>query len=602
MGYCGNCRNSDFLVLELQRDSRIYMGQTMLSEEKSVLAPTAWNILVPFALCVLCEIVFIQSFDPFPTVDMPFHIAAASGMVDLLHSPSYPESKLLRWTMVPAPNLLPQLGLAALTSVTKPEIAEKLLLTGYIALLSFACFWALLAIRDSRALLLSFFILPLTFNISFLWGFLNFSYSIAGFLLVAGLLIRWRGQWNFTRAAAIALALVGVYFTHLVGFLEAALLTCCFLMLAIINDKRKWRVLAISAATLLPSAVLLATFFVLTRSAPSGSGSALDIPWLQDELRRIVGVLTLRVGVASYDKTEMIPVILFAGMIWGLVAYVMYRNNKNRQRSLVPTALLLFVVIAISVALFAPDGLSSGGSLGVQRYSLFPFLAATLWLGFQSLSRRLLMGAGLIAALCAFALLAIRHDNLRDIEMAISDLRYLEPCVAKGSTIVQANLIVPQFGTLGRGNPDPLSAEASRLAAASGVTDVGNIDWAVPFGLLGFKPNATPVGNLVLEVSNASAGWPVSPRFHYDHYEQSAGVAVDFVAVLGRVLPKGAIDKQARYKSVEQIASERDAFNAELSRNFTLAMKSPLGYWELWRRNGLDAACEKPTFAWRQDR
>lgn len=76
---------------------------------------------------------------------------------------------------------------------------------------------------------ISFFVLPLTFHLPFLWGFLNFSYSIAGFLLIAGLLMRWDGQLDFGRTMMFFSAMVLVFFTHLVGDLEAGLLAVCVL-------------------------------------------------------------------------------------------------------------------------------------------------------------------------------------------------------------------------------------------------------------------------------------------------------------------------------------------------------------------------------------
>ncbi len=223
--------------------------------------------LMVFSACVIAEVLFVLAFDPFPTVDTDTHLASARGLVDVVGGGSITTSRLLEWNAVPAPNLLPQLALTALVATVGPLWAERLILLGYVILLSLAAVWAIRPTRPG-AMLLTLFVLPLTFNLSFLWGFLNFSYSIAAFLVVAGLLMRWEGRLSWSRALALASILVLVFFTHLVGYLEAALLAVCILGAACMLGDRRLVASARAAIALAPGAALTLAFIVLDPLGP----------------------------------------------------------------------------------------------------------------------------------------------------------------------------------------------------------------------------------------------------------------------------------------------------------------------------------------------
>ena len=162
---------------------------------------------------------------------------SAKGLSDFVAGSSITASRALEWNFVPVPNLLPELVLAAVMRVIGPHWAERLIVLGYVALLPFAAVWAIRQVRPG-ATPLAFLVLALTFNVPFLWGFLNFSYSIVGFLVVGGLLLRWQGQLDSRRTALLAFALVLVFFTHLVGYLEAGLLAACMLCAASLASER----------------------------------------------------------------------------------------------------------------------------------------------------------------------------------------------------------------------------------------------------------------------------------------------------------------------------------------------------------------------------
>ena len=417
---------------------------------------------------------------------------------------------------------------------------------------------------------LAFFLLPLTFNFSFLYGFLNFSYSIAAFLVVAGLLMRWEGRLSWSRALALASILVLVFFTHLVGYLEAALLAACILGAACMLGDRRLVASARAAIALVPGAVLTLAFITLTQSG--------QVSTLGDPVSRLEVLLSLTWGVAAYDRLERLPCVATAVALWVLVLIAAVRSRWSWIRCPVPVGLAVFVVLSSVVALFAPGESQSGGSYASQRLVLFPVLGAVLWLAYTPLPRRALFVGATVAGLSALALATVRYDELRAIETALQDLRALESCFTPGSTVIQANLTQGRFGSLGR--LDPLSAEVGRLAAVRDGFDLGNVDWKVPFGLLRFRKETNPFAYLVRPGARVE---DAPPPLDIEGFERRTGILVDYVVLFGRSVPAGSVQKQPKEKSPDLVAFELGKFESVLTERYALVKVSPLGLWELNR-------------------
>ncbi len=534
-----------------------------------------WAIL-GLIVCVLAQVLFVLAFDPFPTVDTAAHLASARGFADVIGGGSVATSRFLEWNFVPPPNLLPQLALGALVPAMGSLWAERLILVGYVILFSVAAGWA---IRQAHpgSMLLSFFVLPLTFNLPFLWGFLNFSYSIAGFLLVAGLLMRWDGRLDSSRMMMLSLALILVFFTHLVGYLEAGLLAACILGAACVLSDKPLATFTRAAIALVPSVILTLTFIMLTRSEPVASSfdSISKLTSLKD-------LLSLTAGVATYDRFERVPCAVMGLTLWILVLIAAVRSRWSWIKHPVPLGLAAFVLLSSVVALFAPKGIGSGGTLGSIRYALFPILGAILWLAYQPLPSRVLLVGATIASLSAVSLAAVRYDEFRALEVALQDLRTLESCVSPNSTVIQANVRTVRFGSLAR--PSSLTAETGRLTAARGAFDLGNIDWSVPFGLLRFKKETNPYTHLVYLEKGFFWIESVPPPLDLKGFESRTGIPVDYVVVFGRVLPAGAVETPPRGKSSDRIAFELNRFESNLNDRYVRIKTSPLGIWELWGR------------------
>jgi hypothetical protein len=165
----------------------------------------------------------------------------------------------------------------------------------------------------------------------------------------------------------------------------------------------------------------------------------------------------------------------------------------------------------------------------------------------------------------------VRHDELRDIERIVIDLDPVAECVPPRSKVVQANLSEPTFGSSSR--LSALSAETGRVTARNDGVDLGNIDWAVPFSVLRFRPDADPYVHLV---DPGALIWDVPPPFDFDRFERTTRIGVDAVLVFGRPVSEPETLTSAGYRR----------FDGQLRERFTQAAVSPEGWWELWMTSG----------------
>jgi hypothetical protein len=130
-----------------------------------------------------------------------------------------------------------------------------------------------------------------------------------------------------------------------------------------------------------------------------------------------------------------------------------------------------------------------------------------------------------------------------------------------------------------------LSAEAGRLAAARDGIDLGNIDWAVPFGLVRFRKETNPYTHLVPPEKGLFWMQSAPPPLDLEGFEIQTGILVDYVILFGRLLPAGAVELQPwPWRAVDIRAAEWASFQTVLNNRYIFIKASPLGLWELWSR------------------
>ena len=526
--------------------------------------PAAGSRLIPavvLAAAVVLEVVFVLLFTPFLTVDAAAHIGSAAALLDTLGGFEL-GSRFIEWNPWPAPSIVGTLLLALAMPVVGDSWAETLVVLGYVVALPAATWYAVRA--SSASGWLALFALPLTFSLTFLWGFLSFSYSIVVFLVIAGFLLRTPVELPPRRAVGLALLLVLAFFCHFVGFLASGLLVLVVLSArAALTPAARRAVVRRGGLAVLPSAVLALVFVVSSDSASATSWG--------NPVRRLAGLVTLKTGIVSYDRLELVFCLIAAAALWTLIVVAVVRMLPWRDRDPDTLALAAFTVLVGAVAILAPDAVASGGSLLSRRLVLFPVLGVLLWLARQQLSARLLVGAGVAAVVAAGGLAVVRYDELRHVERAADDLAAITSCVEPGSTIVQGNLAYVSFGP--GAVLDPHTSEAGRIAAARDGLDLGNIDWDVPFWLQRFRAAKNPPRHLVTEDRFVE---DVPPPFDFASFEQSVGEPIDYILLWGRHEMTTETRRSAAWREVDR----------ELRERYGLAVRSPLGWWELWSRAG----------------
>jgi len=517
-----------------------------------------WYVPLGLALAIAAEVAYVSLFSPFYTTDATLQLSTSAALGDSIGGFDL-GTAFLEWNPWPAPNVLSTLLLSGLIALFGAEWGERLVALGYVVALPWA---ALYAIRSSCAAndWFAFFALPLTFSLTFMYGFFNFSYSVLGFLVLAGFVLRSDVSMPGRRGAALAALLVLAFFTHFVGFLASCLLILVvFAVRAALHAEDRRRILFQGGLVLLPGALLTILFV-------ASSDSASVVLWTAPTLSTLSSMATLVWGLASWDALERHVCRLLAATLWALVLVAAVRRRPWREREPDIVALCVFALAAALVAVIAPSEVASGGSLLSERLVLFPVLGAVLWLSRQRLPNALVVGAAVVAVVAAGALAGLRYDELREGERIIDDLHALAPCVEGGTTIVQANASPLIVGSAGR--IDAFADEAGRLSVRRDGLDLSNVAWAVPFSLQQFRADVDPTDRLFL----ADRHWAVPPPLDLETYERRAGVTVDYVLLRGR---RGLTEETRRSGTWRR-------FEGSLRREHRLLMTSPRGLWELW--------------------
>ncbi|HEY6881564.1 MAG TPA: hypothetical protein VI299_26240 [Polyangiales bacterium] len=500
--------------------------------------------------CVVVECLYIASFSPFPSVDSAAHLGSAWALADQLRHGGF--ASLLTWHFTPAPpNMLPSLALLGLAQGLGYQHAESALIAGYAAALAFALWWALHKLRTG-ADAFAFFALPLTFSFSLLYGFLNFSWSLVVLLMFAGVLLAERDEPLRPRRATLHLALLlALYGTHFVGWLVGGVLYGSWAAVRAVR-RRELRTLITAGFALVPSALLVGWFLLQSRSAATDT--------LLSPLSKAVRIAGLEYGQLAYEKLERVAFVALAALFWTL-ALRRWRTAWKSPREL---ALRLTIAVTSALAIFGPEGTSSGAVQLAPRLGSIVALLGVLALGFRPPSRLEQHSAIWISVAAALWLAGVRNAPLRAIERGQSALLELAPQLRPHSTLLQANLARPHFGDTGR--LDPLTAESGRLAAERALLDLANVDLALPYFLLRFRPEFNPWSALLHGTANIEDSPPPLDL-------RATPIPIDYLVLLGRPF---ASDQ-------DRTSSTWLAFDAQLRAGFEHVQTTGDGLWELWR-------------------
>jgi len=525
------------------------------------------------AAAIFAEVLMLLIVPRYVTVDGAAHVGGAALIRDELQGAGELHTRYVEFRMLPVPNLVAGLALSSVMLVADPATAEKLLQIAYVIVLPLALLYAVRSVGWDRDWL-AFLAIPLTFTFAFQYGFYDFSFGVAAFLLAAGYVWRHRLSPSMREGLIFGVLVLLLYLIHLVPFLELLIFLAIVWLFGLIQAWRAGGYQAARTATraalplalgILPSALLAGIFLVATRT---GAPAEYLNPLLQ-----AIGIASLALGLVTTQPLEIAVAVGLALTLGTLLLAVLWGRIQREGSAAGQTlrdadALFAYATAALVIALVAPAAVESGGSYIPERLALFPVYGLALWLAAQDIPNRLAGLTVAVSLLAAVGLGVLRLPTTLSLSGAAVELESVAPCLATQSTLFQADLADLPTGPLRR--TDPFGDEAGRVAAATRGHDLGNWEGTFPFFLYGNRLENDPFRWLLRNRD----GLEVPPDVDIQAYRRRPYGTVDYVLVVGR-----------RLATADTLASPGWAsLRAELDREYRRVAASTSGLVEVWER------------------
>lgn len=388
-----------------------------------------------FWLLLGLHLVPIWAFRYFASTDGPAHLFNAWALKTMLLDPKSQLHTLLAFNLNPEPNYLSHGLLATLLLVLPPWLAEKFVLTLYVAGLPLAVRYLVRSWQPAAGFL-AVLAFPLIYSMAFQWGFYNFCLSLVILLLSVGY---WKRHlaglaWPPPRAIAGLTGLLCLgYLAHPLAYLTAGLLLGLLVLeqLAPKDATRPWLTragmqLGPVALAFLPTLPLLAWYF--WRKGSEGSITAPPLAW-HHYLTDWLLLEPLRyMGSAEHTYRLLVAVLLASAL--GYAGWQHWRS-----RAVAPAwAWLVAGIVLMAGYLLVPDALAGGSiirpRLGLLSYLVLlgglatvPYVAAMRW-------PLLVGGTGV-----ALAFLGFRFSHYRVLHTGLDEYRSAASHIRPGSTI-----------------------------------------------------------------------------------------------------------------------------------------------------------------------
>jgi hypothetical protein len=321
-----------------------------------------WPELLSFALLAY-QLYIPWSVKHLATQDGPAHVYTAFMAKDLVfHRHTSPYRPVYRIQKTLLPNWTCTILLAGYLGVFGPDRAEAFLmsvclLAGYF---SFAYGVRAFAPRGSPWMVAGNWLIQSWF----LWsGFYNFFLGMALVPLAVGYYVRHARELDWRRAGKLALALVAVFFTHLIAAAVGAM--ALFLVGAWVHVwRREWKKLGWVAAAAAPALALIAVYAGRAKQAPKFE-PAIRAAW--DSFPQSIFVFS---GGRAGEQTLLWPAMLF------LIAMAILGMRGREWRS-ARGGLAIAAGAAFALYLLVPD-FGLGGSAVKMRFAWAVFVMGAL--------------------------------------------------------------------------------------------------------------------------------------------------------------------------------------------------------------------------------
>jgi hypothetical protein len=420
------------------------------------------------------------------TQDGPAHVAGA--WVLLHHGDDGPLGELLREhyavDLSPVPNMLTTLLLAGLLTVVGPDVAEKLVVGGFVVLLVAGLGYALRGV-DRQAGWLAVAALPLAGSQLVVYGFYNFCWGMALALIALGLGLRRRGGWDVRGAVLLSVVLLLTWSAHLLPWAVATLVLGGLAVARSVVGLREGLDPARVAARHLvgPALAVLPTVGLSARYALGGDtapGAAAGGPGWD----RLGELATLASPLVVASRLEVLPAVLVAATL-GALAVAALRPRGAGDAALRSDRVVLGTATLLSAAAFllSPSRLGDNYGFLPDRLAWFPLLLLTLFCATRLPDRRgvVRVAAGSLVLAASAAVLVRLPTELRDQRNAAEVLSAAAD-LPPGSTfaVLRFSGYEAALAPL-EGEPNPLRHLSSRLAVEVGGVDLGHYEAVFPY-------------------------------------------------------------------------------------------------------------------------
>jgi len=385
-----------------------------------------------FAAFVVLGLVPLWLVPHVPSQDGANHVHSVISLLRL------PGSALLQQYYLPnyglQPNWLTQVLFAGLIQLVSPQLAEKLVLSGYLVLLPLAFRYALP--RTTRGRWASLAIFPFLHSYPFHMGFWNFSYSVVLFFVVVGYWHRTRGRFTPRRGLGFTAITLLSFVAHSVSTLAAFAAIAAVLAwraglgLARAEGRRRQAVLrgylgrALAAGLCALPAVALLGYFLVHQKKPFAYR-----PSLFDYLKHFASLYAL----VSFDRRELFITGAVSAVVVAAVVAALLARRTRRLRPI--DGWLAAGALASALYFLTPDSVADGAQL-TDRLALYPFFLALLWLGHVAVRLRRARATALALGVLFLAGTAFRLVKYRQLDGYLAEYLSAAPHVTEGSTIL----------------------------------------------------------------------------------------------------------------------------------------------------------------------
>lgn len=288
-------------------------------------------ILIPFGLV-----------SPLPLSDYPNHVARMHIIAHLADSTDLAKFYAIKWEFIP------NLAMDILVPLMMPALSAEVASLVFAALAMFLMASGAIVLHRQlygRWSLLPFASFLLLYNRHFLWGFLNYLFSVGLGLWIFAAHIYFRSRGALFRIALFSLLSVVLLVSHLHAFASYAILVGGY-ELAIFWRNRKaapWRDLLVAAAQFVLPVIL---FFALS----STTDRAGEIKW-SSPIDKLYGLLDM---VNNYNLAlDVATFLLLAGLV---TLGIMTRRVSVHRDMRFPLALLFIIYLCLPRLMFASFG------------------------------------------------------------------------------------------------------------------------------------------------------------------------------------------------------------------------------------------------------